>query len=87
MTVRQVVFYNKTRGFPEGANISLCALREGQWTKLGEGIYDKKNSTITTQIDTATDDGKLLLQEIYRNNLRGMSITGSHIENTGENSD
>lgn len=87
MSVQQVVFYNKTRGFPENANISLCALKDGQWVKLGEGTYDKKNSTITTHLDPETPDGKLLLQEIYRNNLRGMSIVGSHIVNHGENHD
>lgn len=56
---------------------------DGEYKKVGEGKFDKKNSFIEVEVDTETEEGKLLLSNIYKNNIRSMT----HEQNYGENHD
>lgn len=84
MSVQQVVFYSTNSIFEDQANVSLCVREGGEWVKLGVGVFDKKNRTITTNLDKTTPEGKKLFEAIQTNKLKGLAIQKSIREFEGE---
>ena len=84
--MQQVVAHYGGRDFPDGATIPFFVNIDGKHVKVGEGTFDHKNALITAQVDPETEEGKLLLAGIFKNNIRGMSID-SHATNNGQNED
>lgn len=83
---QKVVAHYGGRDFPDGATVPFFVNIGGEHKKIGEGKFDHKNSFIEVEVDPETEEGKLLLAGIFKNNIRGMSIDG-HDTNNGQNED
>lgn len=86
MTMQKVVAHYGGREFTDGATIPFFVNIDGEHKKIGEGKFDHKNSFVEVEVDPETEEGKLLLAGIFKNNIRSMSID-NRIRNNGENED
>lgn len=85
---KTVVAHYGSSNFPDGATIPFFIHEDGDYRRIGEGTFDKKNALITTTLDPETEEGKLLLERIYKYNIRDISITtDAHLSNNGQNED
>lgn len=84
--MKQVVAHYGGKDFPDGATIPFYVFLDGEYKKVGEGVFDRKNSFITAQVDPETDDGRRLLENIFKSDISGV-ITKYHAINDGQNED
>lgn len=84
--MRTVVAHYGGKNFPDGATVPFYIHEDGDYRRIGEGTFDRKNALLITTLDPETDNGKLLLDRIFRNNIKNLLLE-THVSNNGQNED